>query len=67
MKLFKKYYAEHGGYEGFDFIIFRGKHFSFRWFTDCGEWFIYICFEDKNKVRGYRFSSAGNMKINYTK
>jgi hypothetical protein len=40
--------------------------FNFRWFIENKEWFIYIEFK-KNKKHwiGYRFSSAGNMKINH--
>lgn len=41
--------------EGLDIITFRTKLFQFRWFTDCGYWFIYIYLGS----RYYRFGSAG--------
>ena len=50
-----------------DILWFSIGKFAFRWFTDCGEWFVYIELEQDKKIKGYRFSSAGNMKINYTK
>jgi hypothetical protein len=40
------------------FISFRSKPFQFRWFMDCGEWFIYIHIGK----RYWRFSSAGYLK-----
>jgi hypothetical protein len=49
MKLLKK------NDDGLDIIIFRSKLFQFRWFTDCGYWFIYIHIGK----RYYRFSNAG--------
>lgn len=53
--------------DGIDILWFSIDKFNFRWFTDCGEWFIYIELEDDKKIKGYRFSSAGNMKIDYMK
>lgn len=41
--------------DGTDFLIFRTKPFQFRWFTDCGYWFLYIHFGK----RYFRFSDAG--------
>jgi hypothetical protein len=49
LKLLKKHE------EGLDVIIFKSKLFQFRWFTDCGYWFIYIHIGK----RYYRFSNAG--------
>jgi len=60
VKLFKKFYTHYGKYQGFDFIIFRTKPFQFKWFTDCGEWFVYIYFGK----RWVRFSSCGFLKGN---
>ena len=31
----------------------------FRWFTDCGEWFIYIGYDGNKKHRFVRLSSVG--------
>ena len=53
--------------EDIDILCFSIGKFDFKWFTDNGEWFIYIRIENDKKVWGYRFSSAGNMKIDYTK
>jgi hypothetical protein len=53
--LLKKYYTSLGDYQGFDFILFNTKYFKFNWFTDCGEWFVYIYFGK----RYFRFSGAG--------
>jgi hypothetical protein len=41
--------------DGTDILIFKSKLFQFRWFTDCGYWFIYIHI----KNRYFRFSNAG--------
>ena len=53
--------------ENIDILWFSIGKFNFRWFTDYGEWFIYMELERKNRIKGYRFSSAGNMKLDYTK
>jgi hypothetical protein len=37
------------------FFSFISKLFQFRWFMDCGEWFLYIHLGK----RYYRFSSCG--------
>ena len=50
-----------------DILWFSLGKFNFRWFIDNGEWFIYTELECKNRIKGYRFSSAGNMKLNYLK
>lgn len=49
IKLLKKYE------NGIKILIFRSRLFQFRWFTDCGYWFIYVHFAK----RYYRFSNAG--------
>jgi len=53
--------------ENIDILWFSIGKFNFRWFTDYGEWFIYMELECKNRIKGYRLSSAGNMKLDYTK
>ena len=58
MKLFKKYYTSHDVYQGTYILVFRTKLVSLSWFTDCGEWFIYITIGK----RWVRFSSCGFMK-----
>jgi nuclear transport factor 2 (NTF2) superfamily protein len=40
------------------YLILITKPFQFRWFTDCGEWFLYIHLGK----RYWRFSGAGYMK-----
>lgn len=57
LKLFQRYYID-GEFEGWYFIWLVTKHFQFRWFTDCGEWFFYIHLGKKY----WRFSGAGYMK-----
>jgi hypothetical protein len=52
-------------YCSFDYLSIKILRFSFKWFLDCGDWFIYITWRKKKEVVGYRFSSAGNMKVNY--
>jgi hypothetical protein len=58
----KKYYTWPGkcqdDYQGTYYLIFMTKPFSLKWFTDCGEWFVYIHIGK----RWWRFSSAGYMK-----
>ena len=53
--------------EDIDILWFSIGKFNFRWFTDYGWWFIYIELEDDKNIKGYRFSSAGNMKIDNKK
>lgn len=48
-KILNKYY------NGWKFLIVRSKWFQFRWFTDCGWWFLYIHLGK----RYWRFSDAG--------
>lgn len=50
---------------GWDILWFRTWHFFFRWFTDCGEWFICLEWHWKNKCWYLRFSSAGFLKGYY--
>jgi hypothetical protein len=54
----KKYYTPTGSCQGVDILIIRGKRFKIQWFTDCGEWFIYVTLGRKF----YRFSGAGFLK-----
>lgn len=58
MKLLEKYYTNSNIYQGLYILVFRIKLISFSWFTDCGDWFVYITLGK----RWYRFSSAGFMK-----
>lgn len=60
MKILEKYYYHHAGEEFYQgIIIFELKigKFTFRWFTDCGDWFIYL----QRKSKWWQFSSAGYM------
>ena len=51
-----------GEREGIDILWFRTWHFTFKWFTDYGEWFVYLSWITKKTVNYLRFSSAGFMK-----
>lgn len=51
---------------GWDILWFRTWHFHFKWFTDCGDWFIYLEWRTKKETWYIRFSSAGFMKGKYT-
>lgn len=42
-------------YNGWKFLILRSRLFQFRWFTDCGYWFLYIHIGK----RYWRFSDIG--------
>ena len=48
-----------------DYLIICFKHFGFRWFLDCGEWFIYVDFKTRKKTSGFRLSGAGNMTYSF--
>lgn len=50
---------------GWDILWLTIKNFTFRWFTDCGEWFIYLEHEKDGTTKYVRFSSAGYMKGSY--
>jgi hypothetical protein len=58
VSLFKKYYTHSGQYQGIEIIMFETELFKFKWFTDCGEWFLYIHWFQK----WIRFGSAGFIK-----
>ena len=45
-------------YQGTYIFEIISKPFQFRWFTDCGEWFIYIHLGN----HWLRFSSVGYMR-----
>ena len=51
--------------EGWDILRFRTWHFFFDWFTDCGEWFIYLKWQWEETVWFARFSGVGFMKGKY--
>jgi len=46
-----------------DYLFFTFLWFHFRWFLDCGDWFVYFEWWGRNTVYGYRFSSAGNLSV----
>lgn len=49
-----------------DYLFFRIWRFHFKWFLDCGTWFIYIEWWTPDYIKGWRFSKeAGNMKLNH--
>lgn len=56
MNILKKYYTNSGSYQGINILSFKIFKFQFKWFTDCGSWFIYIYF-GKNFIR---LSDCGN-------
>lgn len=55
MKILKKYYTGSGSYQGINILSFKILKFKFKWFTDCGSWFIYMYF-GKSFIR---FSDCG--------
>ena len=52
---------------GWDILWFRTWHFFFRWFTDCGDWFVYLEWRTRKAEYYMRFSSAGFMKGKFDK
>ena len=42
-----------------DILSFSIGCFSFDWFTDCGEWFVYIHVFRRRKTHVLRLSSVG--------
>lgn len=64
LKLFERYYINFDDektlpfFQGWYLIWLVTKHFQFKWFTEFGEWFLYIHLGR----RWWRFSSAGYMK-----
>jgi hypothetical protein len=58
LQINEKYRSSNGGLQGTYVFHLVSKYFQFRWFTDCGEWFIYIHIGKK----WCRFSGAGFMK-----
>jgi hypothetical protein len=53
MKILKKHEL------GWDILWFRIGRYRFKWFTDCGEWFIYFIWNAKKYSRCVRLSGAG--------
>lgn len=49
-------------YGGIYIFCFESEPFKFNWFTDYGEWFVYITFGET----WFRFSGAGFMSSNKT-
>lgn len=63
MTFMKRYYYTFGSekrYQGIKILEFNTPLFRFKWFTDCGDWFIYIITKSETV---YRFGSAGYMKF----
>lgn len=62
LKINEPYYFkhpyEHKNFQGTYIFHLVTDHFQFRWFTDCGEWFLYI----NLGKRWWRFSGAGFLK-----
>lgn len=56
----EKYYTDTASqsYQGTYIFMLDINKFRFSWFTDCGEWFIYIHIGSK----WWRFSSCGFIK-----
>lgn len=48
-----------------DYLLVELKHFGFRWFLDCGEWFVYVDWKTRKKIRGFRLSGAGCFTYSY--
>ena len=44
---------------GLYILGFHIWRFYFKWFIDCGEWFVYLNWRGKKILRSVRFSSAG--------
>lgn len=65
LKINEEYRTSNNSYQGvFIFhLVSKNKNFQFRWFTDCGEWFIYIHLGK----RWWRFSGAGYLSSNHYK
>lgn len=62
MKVFQKYYDSGGTYQGTYILMFKVRKFRLDWFTDCGDWFLYLYWFRKESAKYVRFSSAGFMK-----
>jgi hypothetical protein len=61
-----RFMQQDGEYEDdIDYLWFRIWKFHFRWFIDCGEWFIYLEWWNKDRIKGFRLSSAGNCTLNF--
>lgn len=62
MKILERYYYKDipskKNEQGIIILSFKIKNFSFKWFTDCGDWFIFLI----SKNNYVRFSSSGFMK-----
>lgn len=60
LKINESYRDSCNSYQGIFIIhlVSKNRNFQFRWFTDCGEWFLYIHLGKK----WWRFSSAGFLK-----
>lgn len=58
-------HEEHPYEDCIDYLWFKIWKLHFRWFLDCGEWFVYLEWWTKDYIKGFRFSGAGNMKLNY--
>ncbi len=62
MTILKKYYDVDGTYKGINIMTFDLFQLSFSWFTNCGNWFVYVFF--RNGWR--RFSNCGYIKCTHS-
>ena len=67
MKFLQKYYDDGKTYQGTHILMFNFYKLKFDWFTDCGDWFLYLYWYGKENIKYIRFSSAGFMKGYYIK
>jgi hypothetical protein len=60
LKINEDYRTSNNSYQGkfYFYLVTRKGNFQFRWFTDCGDWFLYIHI-GKN---WWRFGSCGFLK-----
>lgn len=52
---------------GWTILYFRVGRFSFHWFTEYGEWFVYFGLRTRKVHRVVRLSSAGNYVKKYVR
>lgn len=57
----KKYYFmdNKSSYQGSEILMLYTPIFQIKWFTDCGDWFVYLVFGKSKKW--IRFSSCGTL------
>ena len=60
----KKYYFMEDkakSYQGTEIIMLCTPLIKFKWFTDCGDWFVYFVFGDDECTKWVRFSNCGTL------